>query len=46
MITPLEPGVTARLDAAAIARLTDPAAYLGSTGPFIDRVLAIARAVD
>jgi 3-carboxy-cis,cis-muconate cycloisomerase len=42
----LEPGVTARLDAAAIARLTDPAAYLGSTGPFIDRVLAIARAVD
>ncbi len=31
--------VTARLDAVAIARLTDPAAYLGSADAFIDRVL-------
>jgi 3-carboxy-cis,cis-muconate cycloisomerase len=37
--------VAARLDAAAIARLTDPAAYLGSAGAFTDRVLARARAV-
>ncbi len=35
-----EPDVTARLDRAAIDRLTDPAAYLGSTQAFIDRVLA------
>ena len=35
-----EPEVTSRLDAAAIIRMTDPAAYLGSAGPFIDRVLA------
>jgi 3-carboxy-cis,cis-muconate cycloisomerase len=34
------PEVAARLDAAAIARLTDPAGYLGSAGAFIDRVLA------
>ena len=34
------PEVSARLDAAAIARLTDPAGYLGSAGAFIDRVLA------
>ena len=36
----LEPAVTARLDAQAIADLCDPAAYLGSTGHFIDNVLA------
>ena len=37
------PEVSSRLDAAAIARLTDPAGYLGSAGAFIDRVLAAAR---
>ncbi len=37
------PEVAARLDPAAIARLTDPAGYLGSAGAFIDRVLAAAR---
>ncbi|WP_198371408.1 class-II fumarase/aspartase family protein [Roseomonas rosulenta] len=31
-----------RLDAAAIARMTDPAGYLGSAGAFTDRVLARA----
>ena len=36
----LEPAVTARLDAQAIADLCDPAAYLGSTEHFIDNVLA------
>ncbi|MDE2006289.1 MAG: 3-carboxy-cis,cis-muconate cycloisomerase, partial [Rhodospirillales bacterium] len=36
------PEVAGRLDAAAIARLTDPAGYLGSAGAFIDRVLAAA----
>lgn len=36
--------VTAKLDEAAIARLTDPTNYLGSTGAFIDRVLHAARA--
>jgi 3-carboxy-cis,cis-muconate cycloisomerase len=35
--------VTDRLDAAAIARLTGPENYLGSTGAFIDRVLRAAR---
>lgn len=35
--------VAAKLDAAAIARMTDPAAYLGSAGAFVDRVLARAR---
>ena len=40
-----EPAVAARLDAAAIARLTDPAMYLGSTQAFIDRALAAARAL-
>jgi len=34
--------VTARLDAAAIASLTDPAAYLGSSQLFIDQVLSAA----
>jgi 3-carboxy-cis,cis-muconate cycloisomerase len=36
-----EPAVTTRLDEAAIARLTDPAGYLGSTDAFIDRALAM-----
>ena len=40
-----EPAVTAKLDRAAIERLTDPAGYLGSAGAFIDRVLAAASAV-
>jgi len=35
--------VAAKLDAAAIAKMTDPAAYLGSAGAFVDRVLARAR---
>ncbi len=35
----LEPEVTARLDRAAVAAMTDPAAYLGATQGFIDRVL-------
>ncbi|MFT8243506.1 3-carboxy-cis,cis-muconate cycloisomerase [Roseomonas sp. BN140053] len=34
--------VSSRLDPAAIARLTDPAGYLGSAGAFVDRVLARA----
>ncbi len=37
-----EPEVAARLDRPAIDRLIDPAAYLGSTQAFIDRVLALA----
>jgi 3-carboxy-cis,cis-muconate cycloisomerase len=37
------PEVAGKLDAAAIARLTDPAGYLGSAEAFIDRVLAAAR---
>jgi 3-carboxy-cis,cis-muconate cycloisomerase len=37
--------VTTRLDAAAIARLVDPARYLGSAGAFVDRVLAAAGQV-
>jgi 3-carboxy-cis,cis-muconate cycloisomerase len=40
-----EPDVTARLDRAAIERLTDPANYLGSSSEFIDRVLAVAQSV-
>ena len=39
----LDPAVTAHLDEAAIARLTDPAAYLGSTQVFIDQVLTAAQ---
>jgi 3-carboxy-cis,cis-muconate cycloisomerase len=35
-----EPAVAARLDAAAIARLTNPANYLGAARDFVDRVLA------
>ncbi|MDE2517484.1 MAG: adenylosuccinate lyase family protein [Rhodospirillales bacterium] len=37
-----EASVTARLDRAAIAALTDPARYLGSATAFIDRVIASA----
>ena len=37
-----EPEIGGRLDAAAIARLTDPSHYLGSTGAFIDRIAAAA----
>ena len=37
--------VSAKLDEAAIARMTDPAAYLGSAGAFVDRVLARVRAI-
>ena len=39
-----EPAVTAKLDEAAIARLTDPTNYLGSADRFIDRVLREAEA--
>ena len=39
-----EVSVAERLDAAAIARLTEPANYLGAADAFIDRVLAAARA--
>jgi 3-carboxy-cis,cis-muconate cycloisomerase len=35
--------VSAKLDAGAIGRMTDPSAYLGSAGAFTDRVLARAR---
>jgi 3-carboxy-cis,cis-muconate cycloisomerase len=37
-----EPAVTAKLDRAAITRLTDPAHYRGSTDAFISRVLNAA----
>jgi len=37
-----DPAVTARFDGAAIARLIDPARYLGSADAFIDRVTARA----
>jgi 3-carboxy-cis,cis-muconate cycloisomerase len=40
-----EPAVANRLDRAAIERLTDPARYLGSAGPFIDRILSAGRAL-
>jgi 3-carboxy-cis,cis-muconate cycloisomerase len=35
-----EPSVAAKLDRAAIERMTDPAGYLGAAGAFVDRVLA------
>jgi 3-carboxy-cis,cis-muconate cycloisomerase len=38
-----ESEVSAHLDRAGIARLTDPAAYLGSADLFIDRILAQAK---
>jgi len=34
-----DPAVSSRLDAGAIAGITDPATYLGSAGLFVDRVL-------
>jgi 3-carboxy-cis,cis-muconate cycloisomerase len=37
-----EPEIAARLDQDAIARMTDPASYLGATDRFIDRALAAA----
>jgi 3-carboxy-cis,cis-muconate cycloisomerase len=37
-----DPVVSSRLDRAAIERMTDPAAYLGSADAFVDRVLAAA----
>jgi 3-carboxy-cis,cis-muconate cycloisomerase len=37
-----EPAVSARLDRAAVEQMLDPAAYLGSTQAFIDRVVAAA----
>jgi 3-carboxy-cis,cis-muconate cycloisomerase len=37
-----EPQVTALLDAAGIARLTDPGTYLGAAGAFTESVLARA----
>ena len=40
-----EPAVTARLDEAAIRRMTAPASYLGSTNAFIDRVLQAASRI-
>jgi 3-carboxy-cis,cis-muconate cycloisomerase len=40
-----DPAVASRLDAAAIAKLTDPAGYLGSTQAFIDRILAAAKTI-
>ncbi len=39
-----DPAVASRLDRAAIERMTDPAAYLGSARAFVDRVLAAAEA--
>ena len=40
-----DPAVASRLDATAIAKLTDPAGYLGSTQAFIDRILAAAHSI-
>jgi 3-carboxy-cis,cis-muconate cycloisomerase len=40
-----DPDVSAHLDGAALARVTDPSHYLGSAQAFVDRVLAEARAV-
>ncbi|MBV9758048.1 MAG: adenylosuccinate lyase family protein [Alphaproteobacteria bacterium] len=40
-----EPAVGEKFDRAAIARLTDPAGYLGSADAFIDRVLEAARRI-
>jgi 3-carboxy-cis,cis-muconate cycloisomerase len=41
-----EPAVAARLDAARVRAMTDPASYLGSTDAFIDRVLEGAEALE
>jgi 3-carboxy-cis,cis-muconate cycloisomerase len=40
------PAIAARLDAAAVAAMTDHSSYLGSAGAFTDRVVARARAVQ
>jgi 3-carboxy-cis,cis-muconate cycloisomerase len=40
-----DPRLAGKLDAGAIARMTDPAGYLGSAGTFTDRVLARAAAM-
>jgi 3-carboxy-cis,cis-muconate cycloisomerase len=40
-----DPAVAAHLDAAAIARLTDPASYVGEAGEVVDRVAARLRSV-
>ncbi len=37
--------LVAALDRAAIARLTEPAHYLGSSGAFIDRIMEAAQAL-
>ena len=37
--------VAARLDGAAIARMTDPAGYLGAAGAFVERAVARARSL-
>ncbi|WP_376092625.1 3-carboxy-cis,cis-muconate cycloisomerase [Roseomonas sp. CCTCC AB2023176] len=39
-----DPAVASRVDTAAIARITEPASYLGSAGQFVDRVLARVEA--
>ena len=41
-----EPTLSARLDNAAIARLTDPANYLGATQEYISRIIAVGRAIS
>jgi 3-carboxy-cis,cis-muconate cycloisomerase len=41
-----DPVVSARLDPAAITRLTDPDGYLGSTQAFIDRILESATGLQ
>jgi 3-carboxy-cis,cis-muconate cycloisomerase len=40
-----EPAMTENVEPAAVARLTDPAGYLGSADAFIDRVLEAARRI-
>jgi len=40
-----EPALKGRIDAASLARLTDPAAYLGECGAVVDRVAARAKAL-
>lgn len=41
-----QPGITAHLDSPAIARLTDPANYLGAAPAMVDRVLASAARAE
>jgi len=38
-----QPGITRHLDQAAIARLTDPANYLGMAPQMVDRAIALSR---